>query len=310
MEIASQEDPIPINTSYGNSGGGHGNMNHHHHANSAPSSLNITTSNPLLVSSNSNGLGKNHDHSHHHHVGYNIMVTNIKNEKPVVIKYKECLKNHAATMGGNAIDGCGEFMPSGEEGSIEALTCSVCNCHRNFHRRETEGEEKTFFSPYLNHHQPPPQQRKLMFHHKMIKSPLPQQMIMPIGVTTAGSNSESEDLMEEEGGGSLTFRQPPPPPSPYSYGHNQKKRFRTKFTQEQKEKMISFAERVGWKIQRQEESVVQQLCQEIGIRRRVLKVWMHNNKQNLSKKSNNVSNNVDLSAGNNDITENLASTNP
>ncbi|CAL9248904.1 unnamed protein product [Arabidopsis halleri] len=314
MEIASQEDPIPINTSYDNSGGRHGNMIHHH-ANSAPSSLNMTTSNPLLVSSNGNGLGKNHDHSHHHHVGYNIMVSNnnIKKEKPVVIKYKECLKNHAATMGGNAIDGCGEFMPSGEEGSIEALTCSACNCHRNFHRREIEGEEKTFSFSYLNHHQPPPPQRKLMFHHKMIKSPLPQQMIMPVGVTTAGSNSESEDLMEEDGGGSLTFRQPPPPPPPYSYGHNQKKRFRTKFTQEQKEKMMSFAERVGWKIQRQEESVVQQLCQEIGIRRRVLKVWMHNNKHNLSKKSNNnnVNNNVELSAGNNNATtENLASTNP
>lgn len=314
MEIASQEDPIPINTSYGNSGGGHGNMihhPHHHHANSAPSSLNMTTSNPLLVSSNGNGLGKNHEHSHHHHVGYNIMVSNnnIKKEKPVVIKYKECLKNHAATMGGNAIDGCGEFMPSGEEGSIEALTCSACNCHRNFHRREIEGDEKSFSFSYLNHHQPPPPQRKLMFHHKMIKSPLPQQMIMPVGVTTAGSNSESEDLMEEDGGGSLTFRQPPPPPPPYSYGHNQKKRFRTKFTQEQKEKMMSFAERVGWKIQRQEESVVQQLCQEIGIRRRVLKVWMHNNKHNLSKKSNN--NNVELSAGNNNATtENLASTNP
>ncbi|CAE6064021.1 unnamed protein product [Arabidopsis arenosa] len=314
MEIASQEDPIPINTSYDNSGGGHGNMTHHlhhHHANSAPSSLNMTTSNPLLVSSNGNGLGKNHDHSHHHHVGYNIMVSNnnIKKEKPVVIKYKECLKNHAATMGGNAIDGCGEFMPSGEDGSIEALTCSACNCHRNFHRREIEGEEKTFSFSYLNHHQQPPPQRKLMFHHKMIKSPLPQQMIMPVGVTTAGSNSGSEDLMEEDAGGSLTFRQPPPPPPPYSYGHNQKKRFRTKFTQEQKEKMMSFAERVGWKIQRQEESVVQQLCQEIGIRRRVLKVWMHNNKHNLSKKSNN--NNVELSAGNNNATtENLASTNP
>lgn len=315
MEIASQDDPIPINTSYGNSGGGHGNMihhPHHHHANSAPSSLNMTTSNPLLVSSNGNGLGKNHEHSHHHHVGYNIMVSNnnIKKEKHVVIKYKECLKNHAATMGGNAIDGCGEFMPSGEEGSIEALTCSACNCHRNFHRREIEGDEKSFSFSYLNHHQPPPPQRKLMFHHKMIKSPLPQQMIMPVGVTTAGSNSESEDLMEEDGGGSLTFRQPPPPPPPpYSYGHNQKKRFRTKFTQEQKEKMMSFAERVGWKIQRQEESVVQQLCQEIGIRRRVLKVWMHNNKHNLSKKSNN--NNVELSAGNNNATtENLASTNP
>ncbi|CAA7043823.1 unnamed protein product [Microthlaspi erraticum] len=314
MEIASREDhdmPSPINTTYVN-GGGHAHMNHHHYhpAISAPS-------HPLTVPSNGNGLGKNHDHPppphHHHHVGYNIMISNINNkkEKPVVVKYKECLKNHAASIGGNAVDGCGEFMPTGEEGSIDALTCSVCNCHRNFHRREIEGEEKTFFPTY-NHHQPPPLQRKLMFHHhhKMVKSPLPQQMIMPIGVATAaGSNSESEDLMEEDGGGGLTFRQPPPPPPPYGV-HNQKKRFRTKFTQEQKEKMLSFAERVGWKMQRQEESVVQQFCQELGVRRRVLKVWMHNNKHNLSKKSNNVNDNVELSAGNNDIkstTEKLAS---
>ncbi|ESQ33062.1 hypothetical protein EUTSA_v10004643mg [Eutrema salsugineum] len=309
MEVATQEDhdmPIPINTTYGNSCGGHGHIIHHLHHQPA----NSTPSNPLISPSNGNGLGKTHDH----HVGYNIMINNNKKEKPVVIKYKECLKNHAASMGGNAIDGCGEFMPSGEEGSIEAFTCSACKCHRNFHRREIEGEEKNFFSPY-HHNQQPQLQRKLMFHnnHKMIKSPLPQQMIMPIGVATAaGSNSESEDFMEEDGGGSLTFRQQPPPPPPYCYGgQNQKKRFRTKFTQEQKEKMLSFAESVGWKMQRQEESVVQQFCQEIGVRRRVLKVWMHNNKHNLSKKCNNVNNNVELSAGNKDInkaiTGNLAS---
>lgn len=64
-----------------------------------------------------------------------------------------------------------------------------------------------------------------------------------------------------------------------------KKRFRTKFTPEQKEKMLSFAEKVGWKIQKQEEAVVQQFCQEIGVKRRVLKVWMHNNKHNLAKKN-------------------------
>nr|CAN60614.1 hypothetical protein VITISV_003253 [Vitis vinifera] len=64
-----------------------------------------------------------------------------------------------------------------------------------------------------------------------------------------------------------------------------KKRFRTKFSQEQKEKMLSFAEKVGWKIQKQEEAVVQQFCQEIGVKRRVLKVWMHNNKHNLAKKT-------------------------
>ncbi|MBA0695831.1 hypothetical protein Goari_002430 [Gossypium aridum] len=64
-----------------------------------------------------------------------------------------------------------------------------------------------------------------------------------------------------------------------------KKRFRTKFTQEQKEKMLNFAEKVGWKIQKQEEAVVQQFCQEIGVKRRVLKVWMHNNKHNLARKN-------------------------
>ncbi|KAI4375508.1 hypothetical protein MLD38_013368 [Melastoma candidum] len=41
-------------------------------------------------------------------------------KKPPV-RYRECLKNHAASMGGNATDGCGEFMPIGEEGTIEAL---------------------------------------------------------------------------------------------------------------------------------------------------------------------------------------------
>ncbi|XP_018437406.1 zinc-finger homeodomain protein 3 [Raphanus sativus] len=307
MEVASQEEhdmPIPISTTYN---GGHGHMIHRHHDHRHHHPANSTHPNPLIVPSNVNGLGKNHDHPHHH-VDYNMISSNKENkEKPVVNKYKECLKNHAASKGGHAIDGCGEFMPSGEEGSIEALTCSACNCHRNFHRREIEGEEKTYFSPYL-HNQP---QRKIMFHHhhKMTKSPLPQQMIMPIGVAAAAvSNSESEDQMEEDGGGNLPFRQPPP----YIYGrHNQKKRFRTKFTSEQKEKMLSFAERIGWKMQRQEESVVQQFCEEIGVRRRVLKVWIHNNKYNLSKKSNNVNNNVETSAGNNDInkvlTENLAS---
>jgi ZF-HD class homeobox domain-containing protein len=63
-----------------------------------------------------------------------------------------------------------------------------------------------------------------------------------------------------------------------------KKRFRTKFTSEQKERMLNFAEKVGWRLQRLEDGVVQQFCQEIGVKRRVLKVWMHNNKLSLAKK--------------------------
>ncbi|CAI9757845.1 unnamed protein product [Fraxinus pennsylvanica] len=50
-----------------------------------------------------------------------------------VIRNRECLKNHAAKIGGHVVDGCGEFMPSGDEGTPEFLTCAACDCHRSFH---------------------------------------------------------------------------------------------------------------------------------------------------------------------------------
>ncbi|KAL3525933.1 hypothetical protein ACH5RR_014305 [Cinchona calisaya] len=56
------------------------------------------------------------------------------------VRYGECQKNHAAGVGGYAVDGCREFMPTGEEGINGALTCAACGCHRNFHRREVETE--------------------------------------------------------------------------------------------------------------------------------------------------------------------------
>ncbi|WCJ25723.1 mini zinc finger [Euphorbia peplus] len=57
------------------------------------------------------------------------------------VRYLECEKNHAADIGGYAVDGCREFMAClGEEGSIAALTCAACGCHRNYHRREFDTE--------------------------------------------------------------------------------------------------------------------------------------------------------------------------
>ena len=210
----------------------------------------------------------------------------------MVVKYRECLENHAASIGGNATDGCGEFMPSGEEGSLEALKCSACGCHRNFHRKDIEGDNTTTSScecsHYHRHHHIKGGGRKLIGGHKgvLISSgpdaafgynnnnsltprPTPHSMIMPIGA--AIQTSESDDM---EGVGEGYVRPP-----------MLKKRFRTKFSAEQKEKMLAFAEKAGWKLQKQEESVVQQFCQEIGVKRRVLKVWMHNNKHNLAKKT-------------------------
>ncbi|KAL8457442.1 hypothetical protein ACS0TY_034534 [Phlomoides rotata] len=57
-----------------------------------------------------------------------------------VVRYGECQKNHAANIGGYAVDGCREFMAGGGEGTAGALSCAACGCHRNFHRREVESE--------------------------------------------------------------------------------------------------------------------------------------------------------------------------
>ncbi|PIN01370.1 hypothetical protein CDL12_26121 [Handroanthus impetiginosus] len=283
-EVEGDQMPIPLNSTYG---GGHGHHSHGHmiHHDPTHNHINIPTNGPGPISSST-----------------------IDDHVPFkkVIRYRECLKNHAAAMGGNATDGCGEFMPSGEEGTLEALTCSACNCHRNFHRKEVEGEHPSscdHINCYQNVINPRMASRKQLFmgahHHKgtylgpdsayhhhhhlpsshgaLISSraiAAPHQMLMSYNMGIGGSlPSESDE--QEEGNGGVMVRPP----------QMVKKRFRTKFTQEQKEKMHNFAEKVGWKIQKQEESVVQQFCQEVGVKRRVLKVWMHNNKHNLAKKN-------------------------
>ncbi|KAG5011362.1 hypothetical protein AAZX31_07G252800 [Glycine max] len=273
MELSSQEGeiPIPINssTTYGHGNGhGHGLMIHHDH-NHIISSTAPSNGIPTMQQEEDHGLGS----------------------YKKVVRYRECLKNHAAAMGGNATDGCGEFMPSGEEGTIEALNCSACHCHRNFHRKEVEGEPSCDY-----HHLNINRRRHILGPHKNLLPPEalgyptaarsvpPHQMIMPYNIGGIGHHLPSESDEQEDGGGGGGMVQLSSRPIS-SQQQLVKKRFRTKFSQEQKDKMLNFAEKVGWKIQKQEESVVQQFCQEIGVKRRVLKVWMHNNKHNLAKKN-------------------------
>ncbi|KAK9066888.1 hypothetical protein SSX86_014212 [Deinandra increscens subsp. villosa] len=190
-------------------------------------------------------------------------------EAPVAVRYRECQKNHAASMGAYVVDGCGEFMANGEEGTPEGLKCAACECHRSFHRREVEGESQptTWIPPIQNPPpraaamQPPYQQR---YTHQM-----PPIMVAFGGNSVAPTESSSEDLdMYQAHAG----QQPV------------KKRFRTKFTEDQKEKMQEFAEKIGWKIQKQDEQEILQFCNEVGLKRKVFKVWMHNSKQASKKK--------------------------
>lgn len=59
------------------------------------------------------------------------------------VRYRQCLKNHAVKTGGHVLDGCGEFMPSGEDGTPDSFKCAACECHRSFHRRVLEEEDMT-----------------------------------------------------------------------------------------------------------------------------------------------------------------------
>ncbi|KAL1200361.1 Zinc-finger homeodomain protein 10 [Cardamine amara subsp. amara] len=91
-----------------------------------PESETPTRIQPAKPISFSNGIIKRHHHHHH----------------PLLFTYKECLKNHAAALGGHALDGCGEFMPSPSSISTDStsLKCAACGCHRNFHRRDPDND--------------------------------------------------------------------------------------------------------------------------------------------------------------------------
>ncbi|CAN8274033.1 unnamed protein product [Cochlearia groenlandica] len=180
------------------------------------------------------------------------------------IKYRECLKNHALNIGGHAVDGCCEFMPLGEDGSLDALKCAACGCHRNFHRKETENAGRAHRVPtYYNRppHLPPPGGYLHQISHGAAAA---GQLYRP---PVASADEEDTSNPSSSGGGGTTG-----------------KRFRTKFTAEQKEKMLAFAERLGWRIQKHDDMAVEQFCMETGVRRQVLKIWMHNNKNSLGKK--------------------------
>ncbi|CAL9055877.1 unnamed protein product, partial [Musa banksii] len=192
------------------------------------------------------------------------------------VKYKECLRNHAAAIGGHVLDGCGEFMPEGGPSTPEALKCAACGCHRSFHRKDGDTDVNADNSYHHHHHGashlplllPPPHPQSHPYNQQ---KPFPfgfpssppsravplSSAVMAFGGNTCGSGGTTTESSSEE---RINAGAPTPAIA-------LRKRFRTKFTAEQKEKMLAFAERVGWRIQKQEEAVVEQFCAEVGVRR-------------------------------------------
>ena len=188
------------------------------------------------------------------------------------VTYKECMKNHAASIGGHALDGCCEFMPGPTTNPSDptSLTCAACGCHRNFHRRDPD-------DPIPLHHLIPSGQ-------KAQSPPSASQLLLSLSSPTSGP-SDHENLhtnptvlgyYNNNGGNGQNG----------NFNFQSKKRFRTKFSQEQKEKMHEFSEKIGWKLKKGEEKLVEEFCKEIGVDRNVFKVWMHNNKHSSSNSIN------------------------
>lgn len=180
--------------------------------------------------------------------------------------YRECKKNHVASMGRYVVDGCGEFMPSGDEGTAQALKCAACGCHRSFHRRDIKDNKISKQLIFLaNQH---------TYYQYPSRSEINNGDIRPEMMACGGlTDSSSEDLnmiRVNVSGREKTMTDEAP---------SSKKRFRTKFSKEQKVRMQQVAEEIGWKIHKKEhEEQVKQLCDELGVKKQVFKVWMHNNK--------------------------------
>ncbi|KZV19025.1 ZF-HD homeobox protein-like [Dorcoceras hygrometricum] len=180
--------------------------------------------------------------------------------------YGECLKNHAASTGGHAVDGCREFMPSGEDGTEDSLECAACHCHRNFHRKDIGGE------PEPSHFLAVPPQQQL--HLATTVTSTPPKMVDFSGNSGGGVAAESSteylDMFLSSSGLHALMRAP---------SSGSKKRFRTKFNRKQKDMMFEFATRLDWRIQNEDDEQVHKFCNEVGVKRQVFKVWMHNNKK-------------------------------
>ncbi|XP_043699098.1 zinc-finger homeodomain protein 9-like [Telopea speciosissima] len=164
---------------------------------------------------------------------------------------KRIQKNHAASLDGHTLDGCGEFMPSPSATLTDptSLKCAACGCHRNFQSRESEVASLSF-DLYQHHYHPSPHPSiaaREQSPNSPSSSPPPlsssyypsaPQMLLALSTRLSGP-LDNHQIVAARTMMTATMT-----------NSDGQKWFRTKFNQEQKEKMFAFSERLGWKMQK------------------------------------------------------------
>ncbi|KAK1432274.1 hypothetical protein QVD17_09170 [Tagetes erecta] len=150
-------------------------------------------------------------------------------------------------------------MPGGEPGTLEALSCAACTCHRNFHRKEPQGPVVRVEHFHYNY---PVGYIRMMGPAPIQIHPSVHQPSASRGNLATGSN----------------------PMSSGASGSSSKRRH-TNISKDQKARMLAFVQEVGWRLNKEHEERVHLLCAEIGITKKVFKTWMHNYRYKSGKKA-------------------------
>uniref|UniRef100_A0ACD6AKJ6 Uncharacterized protein n=1 Tax=Avena sativa TaxID=4498 RepID=A0ACD6AKJ6_AVESA len=207
--------------------------------------------------------------------------------------------------------------PAANPFNPSSLKCAACGCHRNFHRRLPEAPPSPpllALSPVPTHAAPPPRLVQAV-HPQQRGEETPENRPPVPGDDYSEDSDEGSDYDDDDNNRPASPLPAPadiPPPGYMSATHMllklstgapgssttviasrpsvpapgptdasaARKRIRTKFSPEQKQQMQALSERLGWRLQKSDQAVVQECCREIGVGKGVFKVWMHNNKHN------------------------------
>ncbi|KAK4438346.1 Zinc-finger homeodomain protein 8 [Sesamum alatum] len=232
-----------------------------------------------------------------------MATNNISQEarREVLVMYRECLHNHAATTTPMAyiVDGCGLFEASGPNGMV----CAACRCHRNFHRRlevdiphaQTQNnvisqQHGTSTNPVLlpqpqAHQQASTSRTTTSAPTPAIPDPVPQPQFHPQTYTRRARTPAPTGRQEMN----RQFQRPEELVQEASARHTVETEATVcrRITRGQSERLRVIAESNGWKLFREySREEVNRICVEIGITRTVMKNWILNHRRIRAARSN------------------------